>query len=204
MTKYLSDVLRTRNQSDLQSTRDQISRCFEAIQCFLLPHPGRSVTKKTWDGEVETIDEFFRVLVNKFVRIVFDKEIQPKEINHRKITAGELMAYFEVYVSLFQTGQKSFPQAMTMLQATAEANNRNAFSLAINHYKKSMEVVAGNDKEYIKDNVSSFSFSLSLYILILNFIYRNLRLSMRVTRRLLSRSSRRLLLWVLQRRSKHT
>lgn len=63
------------------------------------------------------------------------------------------MTYFEVYVNLFQAGQKTFPQAMTMLQATAEANNRNAYSLAINHYKKCMELVAGNDKEYVKEDV---------------------------------------------------
>lgn len=86
MTKYLTEVLRARNQDDLQSTRDQISRCFEDLQCYLLPHPGRAVTKKNWDGEVESIDELFRVLINRFVRIVFDKEIQAKEINHRKIT----------------------------------------------------------------------------------------------------------------------
>lgn len=159
MDSYLTEVLRTRNQDDLQGTRDQIARCFESLKCFLLPHPGRSVTKKTWDGEVDSIDEFFRALTNRLVRIVFDKDIEPKEINHRKITAGELMAYFEVYVNLFQAGQKSFPQAMTMLQATAEANNRNAYSLAINHYKKSMEVVAGNDKDYIKDIVRIIFFT---------------------------------------------
>lgn len=40
MQSYLDGVLRPRNASDLQSTRDQILRCFEKLDCFLLPHPG--------------------------------------------------------------------------------------------------------------------------------------------------------------------
>lgn len=42
MQTYLQGVLRPRNASDLQSTRDQILRCFEKLDCFLLPHPGSS------------------------------------------------------------------------------------------------------------------------------------------------------------------
>lgn len=40
MQSYLGEVLRTRNLSDLQSTREQIVRCFEKLDCFLLPYPG--------------------------------------------------------------------------------------------------------------------------------------------------------------------
>jgi hypothetical protein len=34
---------------------------------------------------------------------------------------------------------------MTMLEATADANNRNAYDLAIEEYKKIMNSVAGNN-----------------------------------------------------------
>ncbi len=37
MTGYLDSVLKPRGLGDLQSTRDQITRCFESIDCFLLP-----------------------------------------------------------------------------------------------------------------------------------------------------------------------
>jgi hypothetical protein len=40
MQSYVQEVLRTRNLSDLQSTREQITRCFDTLDCFLLPHPG--------------------------------------------------------------------------------------------------------------------------------------------------------------------
>jgi atlastin len=119
MQKYLSDVLRTRGLGDLQSTREQITRCFGKLDCFQLPHPGFSVTKKNYDGAISKIDPFFRALVNKYVRILFESELEAKVINGRKLSGRELQTYFEVYVKMFQAGQKSFPKAMTMLDATA-------------------------------------------------------------------------------------
>jgi len=77
------------------------------------------VTKKTYDGSIGKIDPFFRALVNKYVREVFDHELEPKVINNRRITGRELQTYFEVYVKMFQAGTNSFPKAMTMLDATA-------------------------------------------------------------------------------------
>eukprot|EP00428_Durinskia_dybowskii_P063906 CAMPEP_0170381498 /NCGR_PEP_ID=MMETSP0117_2-20130122/14444_1 /TAXON_ID=400756 /ORGANISM="Durinskia baltica, Strain CSIRO CS-38" /LENGTH=654 /DNA_ID=CAMNT_0010637079 /DNA_START=66 /DNA_END=2030 /DNA_ORIENTATION=- len=151
MQKYLSDVLKTRGLGDLQSTREQITRCFEKLDCYMLPHPGFSVTKKNYDGSISKIDPFFRALVNQYVRILFDTELEAKVINGRKLSGRELQTYFEVYVKMFQAGQKSFPKAMTMLDATAEANNRNAYDLALSYYKTKMEVAAGADKPYIKE-----------------------------------------------------
>lgn len=40
MSSYLSSVIRTRKAEDLQSTREQIAKCYEKVGCFLLPHPG--------------------------------------------------------------------------------------------------------------------------------------------------------------------
>jgi hypothetical protein len=44
------------------------------------------------------------------VRFIFDIELEAKKINNRKLTAKELKVFFEVYVKMFQTGEKSFPK----------------------------------------------------------------------------------------------
>lgn len=41
---------------------------------------------------------------------------------------------------------------MTMLDATAEANNRNAYDLGLQFYKASMEQLVGNDMPYVKED----------------------------------------------------
>ena len=73
--------------------------------------------------------------------MIFDDELEAKVIHRRAITAPELRTYFEVYVKMFQADGKSFPKAMTMLDATAEASNRNAQDLALKIYKQAMDHV---------------------------------------------------------------
>lgn len=109
------------------------------------------MTRKNFDGAIHKIDPSFRALINQYVRIIFDGELESKEINARAITGPELKTYFEVYVKMFQAGEKSFPKAMTMLDATAEANNRNAYDLALAQYKTGMDAVAGKDKPFVKE-----------------------------------------------------
>jgi len=154
MDDYLNEVLKSRTISDLDSTRDQIHRCFDKIDLFLLPHPGNAVTKKTYNGDIDLIDPFFKGLLNFYTRWVFDKEVQPKIINNRTITGKELQTFFEVYVKMFQSGEgKSFPKAMTMLEATAEANNRNAHYLSHQGYKLKLMEYAGDDSSFVKESI---------------------------------------------------
>eukprot|EP01038_Epipyxis_sp_PR26KG_P007123 gene7123-9720_t len=153
MAQYLKNVIRERESNDLQSTREQINRCFQTLDCFMLPHPGFDVIKKNFDGSISKISLPFRTMINKYVRHIFDGELEAKIINKRQITGVELKTYFEVYVKMFQIGEKSFPKAMTMLDATAEANNRNAYDLSLANYKSSMDTFAGPNKSYTKDNL---------------------------------------------------
>jgi hypothetical protein len=46
------------------------------------------------------------------VRRVFDQKLEPKVINNREITASELLAFFQVYVRLFNGDEsgKGFPK----------------------------------------------------------------------------------------------
>ena len=65
MKVYFKDVIKDRGLSDLQSTREQISRCFGSVDCFLLPHPGLHVTKKNFSGSIPQIGSFFRGMINR-------------------------------------------------------------------------------------------------------------------------------------------
>lgn len=152
MKTYFTNVFKEKAISDLQSTREQIYRCFESIDAFLLPHPGNAITKRNYNGGISNIEPFFRFMLNRYVRHVLEESIAPKLMNNRTITGVELQNYFEEYVKMFQQGNKKFPKAMTMLEATAEANNRNSHYLASELYKTSMrEVVKENDNTFVKD-----------------------------------------------------
>ena len=88
-------------------------------------------------------------MINYYVRDVFDKSLEIKVINGREISGRELQTYFQVYVRTFQTSSRTFPKAMTLLDATAEANNRNALQQALDSYKAVLSaIVSDNSKGF--------------------------------------------------------
>ena len=60
METYLLTVIKDRGMTDLQTTREQITRCFNHVDCFLMPHPGFTVTKKNYNGAINKIETFFK------------------------------------------------------------------------------------------------------------------------------------------------
>eukprot|EP00629_Pelagomonadales_sp_RCC1024_P017123 CAMPEP_0119264842 /NCGR_PEP_ID=MMETSP1329-20130426/3827_1 /TAXON_ID=114041 /ORGANISM="Genus nov. species nov., Strain RCC1024" /LENGTH=572 /DNA_ID=CAMNT_0007264635 /DNA_START=233 /DNA_END=1948 /DNA_ORIENTATION=- len=151
MKVYLEEVMNERKADDLQFTREQITQCFTSLGCRLLPHPGFAVTKKTYDGAVAKIEPLFKRCADAFVRHVFGEALEAKTLNGRVLRASELGNYVRAYAGMFRDGAK-FPQAQTMLEATAEANNRNARAKALESYCAAMDarVGAGPDVRYLE------------------------------------------------------
>jgi hypothetical protein len=110
-----------------------------------------AVIKKNFQGEVAKMDETFLHLLDRYCRHVFsEKSLQPKMIHGREVTAIELASYIKAYAEMFSSGA-SFPEASTMLDATATTNNTNAVNLAVREYKDVMSRIAGpNCSNYIK------------------------------------------------------
>jgi atlastin len=143
MSDYLEQVISEREAKDLQETREQIMACFHKITCFGLSHPGLDVPKKTFHGEVAKIDNVFLNLLDRYCQRVFSVDnLKPKIIHGREVTAVELGSYIKAYAEMFANGA-SFPEASTMLEATATANNTNAVNMAIAQYKDYMNRISG-------------------------------------------------------------
>jgi len=141
MKAYLDNVLAERAAADLKDTRLQITSCFDEVSCFLMTHPGSKVTKKTYTGDIKDVDPTFKALMDRYCNRVFENLVA-KSIHRRELTAAELGAYIQNYAKMFESGAQ-FPEAATMLEATANANNSNATNLAMRKYKEEMDNLAG-------------------------------------------------------------
>ncbi|KAE8894391.1 hypothetical protein PF005_g11318 [Phytophthora fragariae] len=149
MEQYMVELLSSRKQKDLADTREQISSCFEKVACFLLPHPGHAVTEREYDGSVEAIDSRFLELLTAYLDDLFDPaNLFPKKIHGVTVTSRELFTYIKTYAGLFREAS-IFPEAKTLLEATAEANNVNQRDKALLKYKREMEKVAGTKCQYV-------------------------------------------------------
>lgn len=120
--------------------RNNIRSYYEEVSCFLMPHPGNQVTKKTFKGQLNDIDHDFAIQMQSFVhRLVSPKILSPKRIAQSTISGRQLMEYFKTYFDLFQDG--SMPEPQTMLDATSEATNRFALSLGKDFYLEKMNII---------------------------------------------------------------
>lgn len=150
MREYLDEVLAERNQKDLKEVREQIKLCFETVSCWLLPHPGFEVVKKTYDGDVDKMSPSFRRMMADYIRRVFSKRMTVKKIHGRPVNAMELFNFIKTYCALFKEA-KIFPEAKTLLAATAQANNMSALQTAMATYKREMDKVAGTGKAFVSE-----------------------------------------------------
>lgn len=87
---------------------------------------------------------------------IFKNKLQPKVINNQQLSAKELGRYFKKYTEIFKD-KAVIPEAKTLLAATAEVNNINAYEKAfsvynfniIQIYKKNMEKIVNPKTPYI-------------------------------------------------------
>merc|ERR1712176_638704 len=85
MVKYLENVFSERSYSDLRNTREQIYSCFNSVTCYMMTHPGFSVTKKKYTGDVKLIDPTFLVFLDRYCQRVFGANVIPKTILGREV-----------------------------------------------------------------------------------------------------------------------
>lgn len=133
---------------ELKDLRVNLKKCFDTLSCYLLPHPGLKVcTNPNFDGKLKDIEKDFKTYVQAFVESTFTPKLTVKQINGREITTMELFEYFKAYCNVFATDE--LPEPMSILHATAEANNLAAKSIAKQFYTAAMEQHCGGDRPYM-------------------------------------------------------
>ncbi len=143
-------VIDKTNDNELQRNRRNITNVFSTTECFLMPHPGSAVINKTdFDGRIADIDSVFVDYLKLFVEHIFKEEnLSVKKICGREVKGKHLIEYFEQYANAFVTGK--IPEPKTILTATAEANNLEAFITAKELYESLMNKDCGKETEYIE------------------------------------------------------
>lgn len=139
---YLAGVMKDRDDEGLRFTRQQITDCFAAVSCFLLPHPGLAIVSPKYDGSIAKLSPLFLRRLRALVAHVFEDSIAAKLVGGDPLTAPELATYIRAYAEMFADGAR-FPQAQTVLEATAKGNNQNAVAKALDAFDTTMDAACG-------------------------------------------------------------
>lgn len=137
-----------KQHQELKELRLNLKKCFNTLNCYLMPHPGlRVCTSPEFDGKLKDIESDFKTYVKTFVEGTFQPNLSVKQINGREISTLELFEYFKAYCRIFESDE--LPEPKSMLLATAEANNLAAKAIAKEFYIHAMEQHCGGDRPYL-------------------------------------------------------
>lgn len=150
---YIQQILKVKEEglNELQNIRKKIEKWFPNNGGFLLPHPGKKVARKTYDGIVKEMDDDFVESVQLLVPYILSKDrLVTKRINSVDVTGENMLKYIKAFVNVFKNGGLPTPQ--TLFQATAEVGYQLAIEEGFEIYVKEMtEVCESADGKYMSD-----------------------------------------------------
>lgn len=103
------------DQSDeMKTINKQIKSCFTEIGCVLMPHPGFKVASDPcFDGRLSDIENEFKLQLESVVPMLLAPEnLIMKEVNGRKICAGELIQYIKSYLNIYNGDKIPVPKSI--------------------------------------------------------------------------------------------
>lgn len=151
MATYIRTIFGNAAHEDLRVVREQILTVFEHTSCFLLPHPGHVVTEDAdFDGNIDSIRPEFLALLDRYVRIVFTEQLEPKVACGRALSAGDFGAFVHAYAAAFSDTTK-FPEARVLFDATTDANNRSAADAALCAFHKLIAERTAHSTAFLDD-----------------------------------------------------
>lgn len=139
--EFLDERLATSEdqESELRSLRYHLRACFDEMQCFLMPYPGRRVTSdNNFTGQLKEIEEdFVENLKILIPHLLAPENLAVKKINGCPLKVDQFLVYFKRYFEVLTSGD--MPRAVPIFEATAEIFNTNAVQESQNIYASSTQ-----------------------------------------------------------------
>ena len=134
--KYIDYKFDLHHQDEETSARKDIRSYFHSVSGFLMPTPGTQVNEQDFDGRKSRLNPRFVQKVQELVhRLVSpDYLVKKRTLTEKEVTGVSLFEYFKAYFNIFKS--PTLPTPMSVLEATTEANNRAAATLAKDHYRR--------------------------------------------------------------------
>lgn len=124
---------------ELRNVRKYISTSFDNVNCFLMPHPGLSVTTdQFFDGRHSKLDNEFKSYLKEAIQfLLLPENLVKKRILNNEITAKEFRTYVKTYFETFQSPQ--MPKIQSLYVITTESQIALLADKAFAKYKKEVE-----------------------------------------------------------------
>lgn len=161
LNSFLS--IKSFHTGELKKVREHIQKTFDTVECFLMPHPGKIVTRNvTFDGRYKLIDEDFVELMQELIpHLLAPKNLIVKTVNGVSVKAFEMAIYIRQYIDLFKS--ENLPEAKTIYEATMDNQVQLLISKSIEVYLQSIQLYQNNIKKISEiEDLHNISKAISL------------------------------------------
>nr|XP_039267564.1 atlastin-like [Styela clava] len=135
---FLQGILQSDRGGEEQiEIRKAIKSSYDKVQCFLMPHPGLVVKKKSYDGTDAELEADFKTYVKVFVEeLVSPKNLQVKMTKGKAVTARDVLNMITACDKIFA---KNLYGAGAIMEANVKAHYASAYEEAILLYDEIMK-----------------------------------------------------------------
>jgi len=144
MDEYVNRMFANNGHDD--GTRENIQSMFDTIDGFGLVYPGGFVRQQEWDGNLDDVEDDFKINVHNFFNEIFNtnpvvkKPLFPGQTMSPKLLENYIVNFTEIFTS------GELPEAGSLSQAFARSIHLGAKDNAIKTYEKQMsQFMASND-----------------------------------------------------------
>lgn len=137
--------------AEMKSTRDQILAAFEAIECFLMPHPGLdAIEEPKFKGRLKDVRPKFKDHLKDLVPHILAPEKLIQKVSYGSILkARDFVNVFEANVECFNSNKA--PKAENVFEANVKCNNANAREDCFDYYVDCFKTFFKGALSYIID-----------------------------------------------------
>ncbi|KAL7018734.1 hypothetical protein ACKWTF_010887 [Chironomus riparius] len=150
---YLSNVLQTRPDQpvSLANVRNFIKSSFESLDCFLMPHPGATVTTdENYEGQRIGLSEDFEEYLGIFLEFILaPRKLIAKRILNNEVSGSEYVEYIKAYFRAFESDE--IPKVETLVEITKRKQYEILIAEAFEKYKSELVEPNLNSLSLIED-----------------------------------------------------
>jgi atlastin len=125
-------------KSEFSSICPNLEKCFQKVNCFLMPKPGKRVEEdKKYDGSLCDVEKLFKKHILEFTSEIFNREkLAIKKINGNAMTCRDLSSFMFHYIKLLKSDE--MPKVETYLEMNIMLNNLKTINQLCDWYKQQM------------------------------------------------------------------
>ncbi|CAG7817491.1 unnamed protein product, partial [Allacma fusca] len=131
--------------------REQMHKCFEKVNCFLLPNPGSAAFELNYNGATANCTLYLAELEKSILELMNPNEFPLKKLNGNYLTGQDYLTHFTLYCNLLSSDK--MPDSESFYQIASRSCNSVVINKCIDKVNEELEKVLATRPFFKEDDL---------------------------------------------------